>query len=456
MSRQNTSNEQRHGLSSGDARQLAERVLKFSSAENARVNINSGVRGFTRTADNRVTSAGAIDEVEIQITSAFGKRAATVTTNRLDDGSLERAVRQSEAMARISPENPQYLPELGPQTFTAVDGYYPSTGNLTTEARAQAATMGIKAAEAAKAVASGYIEVRAGSQAVATSKGLFGYYSRTGASSTLTVRTSDGQSSGWAGSEGSDWNAIESRRVAEDAVRKSQAWRGKTSLDPGKYLVVLEPVAAGMLMELLPGALDARAADEGRSFFSRTGGGNRIGEKLFDSRVTIINDPGEKNSEGTPFAGGGLPIARRTWIENGVLKALTYTRFWADQKKVQPIAAPSNFIMSGGDASLDDLVRGVRRGVLITRLWYIRSTNPRTISYTGVTRDGTFLIENGKIARPVNNFRFNQSIPQMLSSIEALGRPMRVAGESGSVRNGLVVPAMLVRDFELSSVSDAV
>jgi predicted Zn-dependent protease len=316
--------------------------------------------------------------------------------------------------------------------------------------------LGIKAAESAKALASGFIHVRAGSQAVASSKGLFGYFSRTGASSTLTVRTADGQSSGWAGSEGGDWNTIESRRVAEDAVRKSQAWRGKTALDPGKYVVVLEPVAVGMLMELLPGALDARAADEGRSFFSRTGGGNRIGEKLFDSRVTIFNDPAEKNSEGAPFAGGGLPIARRTWVENGVLKALTYNRYWADQKKVEPIATPSNFIMSGGDASLDDIVRSVKRGVLITRLWYIRSTNPRTIAYTGVTRDGTFLIENGKVARPVNNFRFNQSIPQMLSSIEAMGRPMRVAGESGSVRNGLVVPSLLVRDFELSSVSDAV
>jgi predicted Zn-dependent protease len=456
MSQRNTSNQERHGLSSDDARQLAERVLKFSSAENTRVNITSGVQGFTRTADNRVTTAGVVDEVGIQITSAFGKRAATVTTNRLDDASLERAVRQSEALAKISPENPQYLPELGPQTFTAVDGYYASTGNLTTEARAQAATLGVKAAQAAKAVASGYIEVRAGSQAVATSKGLFGYFSRTGASSTLTVRTSDGQSSGWAGSEGGDWDTIESRRVADDAVRKSQAWRGKTALSPGKYLVLLEPVAAGMLMELLPGALDARAADEGRSFFSKTGGGNRIGEKLFDSRVTIINDPAEKNSEGAPFSGGGLPIARRTWVENGVLKALTYTRFWAEQKKVQPIAPPSNFIMSGGDAPLDDVIRSVTRGVLITRLWYIRSTNPRTISYTGVTRDGTFLIENGKIARPVNNFRFNQSIPQMLSSIEALGRPVRVAGENGSVRNGLVVPPMLVRDFELSSVSDAV
>ena len=244
--------------------------MKFSKAENARVNITSGIQGFTRTAANRVTTAGVQDDISVQITSAFGKRVATIETNRLDDTSLERAVRESESLARISPENPQYLPELGPQTYSDLDGYYESTGNLSTESRAQAATLGIKAADAAKAVASGYIEVRAGSQSIATSKGLFGYYARTGVSSTLTVRTSDGLSSGWAGSEGADWNTIESRRVANDAVRKCQEWRGKTSLEPGKYLAVLEPVAAGMLLGLLRGAFDARTADEGRIILFQT------------------------------------------------------------------------------------------------------------------------------------------------------------------------------------------
>jgi len=446
----------RHGISATEARQLSERVLKFSKAENARVNITSGIQGFTRSAANRVTTAGVQDDISVQITSAFGKRVATIDTNRLDDTSLERAVRESESLARISPENPQYLPELGPQTYSDLDGYYESTGNLSTESRAQAATLGIKAADAAKAIASGYIEVRAGSQSIATSKGLFGYYARTGVSSTLTVRTSDGLSSGWAGSEGADWNTIESRRVANDAVRKCQEWRGKTSLEPGKYLVVLEAVAAGMLLGLLRGAFDARSADEGRSFFSKPGSGNRIGEKLFDSRVTLISDPSEKNAEATPFAAGGLPIRRETWIENGVLKELAYNRFWAERQGVAPRSNPSNLRMSGGDASVEDMIKSVNRGVLITRFFYIRSTNPRTIAYTGVTRDGTFIIENGKVSRPVNNFRFNQSITEMLSNIQALGRPMRVAGEDGTVGAGIVVPPMLVRDFNLTSISDAV
>jgi predicted Zn-dependent protease len=451
-----SSTQKRHGLSAVEARQLCDRVLKFSKAENARVNVFSGITGFTRSAANRVTTAGVTDDITVQVTSAFGKRVASTDTNRLDDASLERAVRQSEEMARISPENPQYLPELGPQTFSDVDGYYDGTGTLTTESRAQAAALGIKAADAAKAVASGYIEVVAGSVAIATAKGLFGHYYRTGASSTLTVRTSDGLSSGWAGGEGADWKTIDAQRIANDAVRKSQEWRGKTSLEPGKYLAVLEPVAAGMLIGLLRGAFDARSADEGRSFFSKPGGGNRIGEKLFDSRVSLVSDPTEKNAEAIPFSTGGLPVKREAWVENGELKALAYNRFWAQRQNVAPRSNPNNFKMSGGDVSVEDMIKSVSRGILITRFFYIRSTNPRTIAFTGVTRDGTFLIENGKISRPVNNFRFNQSITEMLSNIQALGRPMRVAGEDGTVGAGLVVPPILVRDFNLTSISDAV
>jgi predicted Zn-dependent protease len=451
------SNQKRHGLSAIEARQLCERVLKFSKAENARVNITSGTTGFTRSAANRVTTAGVTDNITLRITSAFGKRVASTDTNRLDDASLERAVRQSEELARISPENPQYLPELGPQMFTDVDGYYDSTGTLTTESRAQAAALGIKAADGARAVASGYIEVVAGSESIATSKGLFGHHYRTGASSTLTIRTSDGLSSGWAGGEGADWKTIDAQRIATDALRKSQEWRGKTSLEPGKYLAVLEPVAAGMLIGLLSGgALDARNADEGRSFFSKPGGGNRIGEKLFDSRVTLVSDPAEKNAEAAPFNNGGLPVVRETWVENGELKALAYNRYWAQRQNEAPRSGPNNFKMSGGEASVEDMIKSVSRGILITRFFYIRSTNPRTIAYTGVTRDGTFLIENGKVSRPVNNFRFNQSITEMLSNIQALGPPMRVAGEDGTVGSALVVPPMLVRDFNLTSISDAV
>jgi predicted Zn-dependent protease len=452
-----TNTSKRHGLSATEARQLCDKVLSFARADHTRVNVSSGISGFTRTAINRITTAGETNDVSVRIMSVFGKRVASVDTNRLDDASLQRAVRDAESLARIAPENPEYLPELGEQKFMEVDGYYASTGDLTTESRARAASFGIKAAADAKFVAAGFIDVAAGSQAVATSNRLFGYYSGTGIASTLTIRTPDGLSSGWAGDEGADWNTIESERIAQDALRKCRDWRGKTALEPGKYEVVLEPTAVGMLMTRVMGAFDARQADEGRSVFSKRGGGNRVGEKLFDERVTIVSNPAEKNAESSPFNGAGQPTGREVWVENGVLKSLAYSRFWAMKQSVAPKAGPSNFIMSGGDASLEDLIKSVKRGVLITRFWYIRGLNPRIISFTGLTRDGTFLIENGKIARPVTNFRFNQSLSELLANVEMLGRPTRVsADESSSAGTPVVVPALKVRDFTLSSVSDAI
>lgn len=450
-------NSNRKGLSAEESRALCQKILGFAKADNTRVNVDSGVHGFTRTAINRVTTAGATEDVNVRITSVFGKRIASIDTNRLDDASLQRSVRDCESLAKISPENPEYMAELGEQKFAEAGGYYSSTGNVTTEARALAAAIAVKAADSAKLLASGFIDVNAGSSAVATSNRLFGFSSGTGVSSTLTMRTPDGVSSGWAGDEGADWTTIESDRIAADAVRKCQEWRGKTALDPGKYEVILEPTAVGMLMTRMMNVFDARQAEEGRSFLSKKGGGTLLGEKLFDERITIMSDPAEKNAETSPFTGAGLPVGRETWVDKGVVKTLSYSRFWADKQGVAPKPGGTNFLMSGGTSSVEDMIKDTKRGVLITRFWYIRGLNPRIVSFTGLTRDGTFLIENGKISRPVTNFRFNQSLSEMLANVQLLGRPVRVcASENSSVGPPVVVPALKVKDFFLSSVSDAI
>ena len=447
----------RTGLSRDDVRVLCDRVLDLSQADHARVSFNSGWRGFTRTATNRITSAGGSSDVTVRVTSVFGRRIASVTTNQLDDTALTRAVRDSETLARLAPEDPEYLPELEPQEYSEPGGFYASTGQLTPEARANAVAPALEAARAAGTVAAGYIDARAGSRALATSGGLFGFHPSTGVASTLTARTPDGGSSGWAGDEANDWDRIASDRIAADAVRKCNAWREPTALEPGVYETVLEPTAVGMLMLRMRTAFSARTADEGRSAFSRPGGGTLVGEQLFDSRVTIRSDPAAPNAETSPFSGDGLPTRADTWVENGVLRGLFSSRFWADRQGVEPKPAAANVIMSGGDASVEDMIRSIRRGVLITRFWYIRPLNPRTLSYTGITRDGTFLIENGRVARPVNNFRFNQSLVELLEGVEMLGTPTRVAaGENSSVGVPIVVPALKVRAFNLSSVSEAI
>ncbi len=447
----------RAGLAESEARDLCRRILEMSKAEATRVNIESGKRAFTRTATNRITTAGGSQDTQIQIRSVFGLRHATLTTNRLDDESLRRAVHDSEELARLAPEDRELLPELGEQEHLQAGGYYPSTADLTAEARARAAFQGVEMARKAGLVAAGYIDVRAGSSTVATSNGLFAHSHGTGAASTLTVRSPDGSSSGWAGDEAADWDRIESSRIAADAVRKCRDWSGSTTLEPGRYTVVLEATAVGMLLLRMMRALDARQADEGRSFFSKPGGGNRIGEKLFDASITLTSDPARQDAQTDAFDDEGLPIRPVVWVDKGRLLNLSRSRFWARQKQTEPLAQPSNLILSGSTTSLEEMIRTTKRGVLITRFWYIRGLNPRTISYTGLTRDGTFLIENGRLARPVNNFRFNQSLVELFRSVVALGEPVRVAaGENSSVGRPIVAPPLKADTFHLASVSEAI
>jgi len=211
------------------------------------------------------------------------------------------------------------------------------------------------------------------------------------------------------------------------------------------------------LMPLMANAFDARNAEEGRSYFSKRGGGTLLGEAVFDPRVTITSDPAFRNAETAPFTGTGEATKAETWVEQGVLRSLAYSPYWAKRQNVAPKPGPSNLVMSGGAATLDEMIESVKRGVLLTRFWYIRPLNPRLLVLTGLTRDGTFLIENGKISRPVTNFRFNQSLVDLLKNVDMLGVPTRVcASESSSVGTPIVVPPLKVRAFNLSSVSDAI
>lgn len=444
------------GLSSDELKAISDRILQLSRADQCRVNINSGWRGYTRVATNRITSAGGADSTSINITSVFGKRVASVNTNSLEDSALQEAVRRSESMARLAPESPEYMPELGAQNFQTNPAYYQSTGELEPLTRAEAAAIAIRQAESAGQIAASYMDARAGTSLVATSNGLYGSHASTGVAYTLTSRTPDGLQSGWAGDEASDWNNIESQRVADDAVGKCRDWR-KTDLDPGQYTVILEPTAVGMLMMRMMNAFNQRTADEGRSYFSKTGGGNRIGEKLFDDRVSIYSDPAYIDAETNPFTNSGQAISRQTWVNSGTVEDLSRSRFWADQLGQEALPGPSNLIMAGGNDSLEEMIASTERGVLLTRFWYIRGLNPRVISYTGLTRDGTFLIEDGKISRPVTNFRFNQSLVEMLQNVEMIGPSVRVAAsENSSVSTPVVVPPLKVNNFNLSSVSDAI
>jgi predicted Zn-dependent protease len=438
-----------------DARALVERVVKMSKADEIQVSLAGGHQTNVRFADNRISTSGGVEDLSVSVYSAFGPKHAVAGTNDVSDAGLERAVRQSEALARLAPDDPEALPLLGPQTYRETRSFSESTAALTPSARVTPARLAIAAAKAdGQLKAAGFVSVGSGMEAVGNHRRLFAYQPSTSVNYTLTVRTTDGTGSGWAGADHPDWSTIDFRAVADTAIRKARLSRNPQSIEPGRYTVILEPQAVGDLVQRMGNALNARTADEGRSAFAKRGGGSRIGERIVDERVSIFSDPADPQLLSAPFDEQGLPLARQTWIENGVLKTLAYSRFWAGKQNRQPTGSPSALKLTGGDASIEDMIRSTPRGVLVTRFWYIRPVDPRTLLLTGLTRDGTFLIEDGKISRSVQNLRFNESPLFMLNNVEMAGKPVRIAGtESGG---NLVLPALKVREFHFTSVSEAV
>jgi len=444
-------------LSRDEARALAGRVLSFSRAEQARVFIESGDTGNARFAANQITTSGDVTNTTVTVTSAFGRHVASSTTNRLDDASLRAAVQMSETLAPLSPEDPEYLGELGTTPVPERDAVVASTAGLSPEARASAAAAVTTPAAERSLVSTGYMVHRTGSTAVMTTRGHFAYEASSNANFSTTVRTPDGTGSGWAGAGLFDWSQLDASVLAAQAIDKAERSREPRDVEPGRWVTILEPTAVCNVVDLMMGNLSARAADEGRSFFSRPGGGNRIGDRFLDERVTIWSDPLDPRVFSLPFGRDGRPNRRETWVENGVLRALEYSRFWAERQNREPTGFPAGYYMEGGDATLDDMIRSTERGLLVTRSWYIRGVDPRTILFTGLSRDGTFMIENGRVAYPVKNLRWNESPVSMLSNVEMLGTPVRVSpAESSDLDIAVWVPPLKVSAFNFTSVSDAV
>jgi len=442
-------------LTRDEAMAIVEQAVKLSKADAVDVQINTYTNGNIRFADNQVSTAGTTTDAQLGIQSAFGPKHAVVTTNDLSDESIKRAVEQSERIARLAPDDPESMPQLGSQQYANVTSWYDSTANLTADDRAKAALAALdKARKMGDVKAAGYLVTGAGALAIGNGKGMFAYRRNTSANYTLTVRTTDGTGSGWAAADHPDWTQLDAQGVANRAIEKARASRNPVAIEPGRYTVILEPQAVGDLVQLIGNYADARSADEGRSPFVKQGGGNKVGEKIVDPRVTIFSDPADPQLLGQPWDFEGMPLGRQVWIENGMLKQLTYSRFWARKQGKTATGGPTTFKMAGGTQSIEDLIKGTTRGVLVTRLWYLREVDPRTILYTGLTRDGTFLIEDGKITKSLRNFRFNESPLFVLNNIEALGTAQRLAGtEQGG---DVVMPSMRVKDFNFTSLSEAV
>ncbi|MEZ0609209.1 TldD/PmbA family protein [Fibrella sp. WM1] len=441
-------------LSEAEAKALLTKVLSYSKADECEVNISGEERGNIRYARNEVSTSGSRTNQNLVVQSAFGKKVGTATIDEFDDASLQKVVQRAEELARLAPENPEYVSVLGPQTYLKANGYFSSTANLTPAARAEAVAKSLELTRAANLTAAGFMDDFRGYQAMMNSKGLFAYYPSTNVNFSLTVRTADGKGSGYVAKGYSDVSKLDTAAATRIAMQKAAASADAKALEPGKYTVILEPTAAAVMLEQLFFSMDARSADEGRSFLSKPGGKTKLGDKIVDSRVTIYSDPTNAELPAAPWSGDGLPQPKNTWIDKGVVKNMAYSRYWAQKQGKQPVPFPNNLIMAGGTASLADLIKSTQRGILVTKLWYIRSVDPQTLLLTGLTRDGTFLIENGKIKHAVKNFRFNESPVIMLNNLETLGKPERVVSTESD--GNYLIPPMKIREFTFSSLSDAV
>lgn len=441
-------------LTEAEAKAIVDRVLARSKADNCEVSLGESSRGNIRFARNAVSTSGSMHNIFLNVRSSFGKRSGQASANAFDDETIARVVARSEELARLAPEDPEYMPPLGPQTYAKGNGWAESTAALDPEKRSAAARAGLDAAKAKGCVAAGFLDHASGCSAIGNSKGLFAYDRSTSAGYSVTMRTEDGRGSGFGTTDSHDATKLDVAGVSRIAAEKAVASHETRALEPGKYTVVLEPAASVDLIQYLLLSMDARSAEEGRSFLSKQGGTTRLGEKLLDERVTIYSDPLDPTGPSTPWSGDGRPLPRTTWIDKGTVANMAYSRFWAAKKNVPALPFPANFLMTGGTGTTEDLIRSTERGILVTRSWYIRPVDPQTLLYTGLTRDGTFYIENGKIAYAVKNFRFNESPVIMLNNIDALGTPVRVRNAETALVS--VIPPMRIRDFTFSSLSDAV
>lgn len=447
-------------LTEQEARALTEKLLSYVKADDAVVTVGSENYSHLRFAANGFTTSGARENTTANVVVWIDKKRGSSSTNEVDNESLKAIVAQAQDLARLSPVDREYLPTLGPQTYQPVSGYAEATSNISLQDRAREINDVIARCEKAGVIGAGFHQARGSATASATRNGNFNYSRSSLVSLSTTARTPDGGSSGYFLRNHFDVARLDAKRVAREAVRKALESRQPRTLEPGGYPVILEPQAVADLLSGFAFGFDARGADEGRSPFSAPGGKTKVGQQIFDERINIYSDPWNAELPGSQAAQGGIPAEKIYLVRNGVLENLIYSRYWAKQKNREPTPGPVNNIMESSQrpASMEEMIKATDRGILLGRFWYIRSVDPRTALQTGLTRDGIWYIENGRIQYPVKNFRFNQSIMQLLApgNVEMIGALERVGSAEAQGGNSALLPALKIREFHFTSQSEAV
>jgi len=441
-------------ISPAELERIAEHILKVSEADETEVEIGAATDALTRFANNIIHQNVAEHTLSISVRAVLDGRTARATTNKTDEDSLRRVAAEAARLARHTPRNPDLLPVPRRQNYQKVTRHYSATAETTPQDRARVVRSVCQKSVKRGRTAAGIFSSGEFRFMLANSRGLSARYEQTRAEFSVTILDSD--SSGWAKANSPDIRRLDPEALAESASEKAALSRAPREIAPGRYTAILEPAAVLDLVGFLFYDFAGTAVLDKRSCFT-----DRMGKQVFGENITLWDDVYHPLQTGMPYDGEGIPRQKVLLVERGVPKNLVYARATAKKMKTNPTGhgfslpneygeAPMNLVFASGDKSVEEMVRTTERGILVTRLWYIREVDPYEKILTGMTRDGTFLVENGRVVCGIRNFRFNQSIIEMLSRVEMLGPAVRAAGEESFE---MVVPAMKVRDFHFSEVT---
>lgn len=425
---------------------LSELVMTRSSADHTIVSLRDHHAGTTRFANNQITQNVDARRGMLTVTVAFDRQHGTASTTDFTAGAIQDALARAERIARLSPADPEYLPPPDPCLFPVRETVKPETMAAGPVKRLEYANEAIGHCRMENIMAAGVVSSSATAVGIAADNGLFGYERRADARFSLTVQAGD--ATGWsaAAHRSIDHLKVQERTLA--AITRAKRGRDAYELPSGRYSVILEPAAVAGLWAWLIWSLDAKSYMKGTSPFA-----GKLGQAIVDERVTLRNVPDHADLLGEGFTQEGLPSTDSVWIDRGILKQLAYDRFTAKASGVEPIPtldAPALSVEGPPVQSIQDLIKSTERGILVTNFWYIRPVNPRDLTLTGMTRDGTFLVEKGEVVSAVKNFRFHESPLLVFQRLSAWTAPMEaVNSETGK----MLVPAMALPHFHFSSVT---
>jgi len=462
-------------LTNDQAADIFNRIHKLSTADEVEVFFSGGHFALTRFANNTIHQNVEEENHTISVRTVFAGRTARATTNKFDEDGLRRVVESSEALAKVQYPDTDLLPMPNSQEAagepavaprTAPSRHFSETAAITPQLRAESVKKIVGVAEKHKLTTAGIFSSSESVEGIFNSRGLHNWHTQTLAEVSITMLGAD--SSGWQKSNSPDLTNLDPLCMTEIAAQKALDSAHPVELPAGKCTVILEPSAALDIVGFMFWDYSGMAILDQRSFLT-----GRIGTKIFDENITVWDDVTHPLQSGSPFDGEGMRRQSLPLVENGVVKRVVYARGTAARMKTSEFAdkvgpvgptghgfplpnemgeMPLNvvFVATQNPQTVDEMIASTERGVLVTRLWYIREVDPYEKIVTGMTRDGTFLIENGRVRRGVRNFRFNQSLIHMLSNVEAMSVPLRSSGEESF---DMVVPAMKIHDFNFTEVT---